>query len=402
MTDLALVRPDRQFVEALVASGGGDLKKCFQCATCSVVCELNDGIRPFPRKEMHWAQWGLKDRLVADPDIWLCYQCDDCSKHCPRGARPGDVLAAARQEAIRHYAVPRALARWANRWRSVPLLLVVPLVLLSLALAARAPLAHLLGFEAPERGFYAAFFPHWLLIGFFSLFTGLAALACVAGVVRLWRSMTAADRAAGDRPPVAGLVTSAVRAVTEIFTHARFGKCTRRAPRRWTHLLAFYGFAALFVVTVWAVLDLYAFPLFGVPSGYPFPEQHPMKILANLGAVLLVAGAAKALWDRRGAVAEAGITTTFDRMFVWALLAVGVTGLLTEGMRLVAEPSAAAGLADAAYAVYLVHLTLVFALLVYLPYSKFAHVVYRTAAMVYAERTGRLGPATHLQPSPRA
>jgi quinone-modifying oxidoreductase subunit QmoC len=402
MTDVALLRPDRQFVEAVVASGGGDLKKCFQCATCSVVCELAEGRRPFPRKEMIWAQWGLKDRLVADPDIWLCYQCDDCSKHCPRGARPGDVLAAVRQQAIRHYAVPRALARWVNQIRTLPLLLAAPVLLLALALAARPGLERAFGLGAPERGFYAAFFPHWLLIGFFSLFTALALLACAISLTRLWRAMAAADAEAGAGPPTVGLVRSLVRAAGEIFGHGRFGKCTRRAPRRWTHLLAFYGFVALLVVTVWAVLDLYVFPLFGVPSGYPFGELHPMKILANVGAVLLVAGGVKALWERRGAPAEAGSSTAFDWIFVWGLVAVGVTGLLTEGLRLVAEPSAQAALSDIAYGVYFVHLTLVFALLVYLPYSKFAHVLYRTAAILYAEHTGRLGPALQLQPSPGA
>jgi len=387
MATATLVRPDRRFVETVMARGGGDLKRCFQCATCSVVCDLAEGRRPFPRKEMHWAQWGLKDRLVADPDVWLCHQCGDCSARCPRGARPGDVLAAVREQAVRHYAVPRFLTSWASGAATLPLVLLLPVVLLAGALLARGPLERILPF-GEEHGFYAEFFPHWLLIGFFGLFTGLAFLAAVVGVVRFWRAMRDADAAEGGYAPAVGLGASVWRTLRSVVTHERFGHCQAQRPRRLAHLAAFYGFLALYVVTIWAVLDLYVNPyVFGLASRYPFGLLHPMKVVANVGGVLLVVGSVKAIADRRRRAPGTPASTGFDWVFVWLLLTVGVTGFATEVLRFTATPATA--VATVAYAVYLAHLVVVFQLLVYLPYSKFAHVLYRTVAMVYAEHTAR-------------
>jgi len=390
VSDSYRVKPDKEFLHRILSEGGEDLKKCYQCATCSVVCELSKGGSIFPRREMIWAQWGLKDRLMADPNVWLCHQCNDCSTQCPRGARPGDVLSALRHEHVLHYAVPRFLGVWANQVKYLPLMLMIPAVLLALALVARKPLEGILPF-GDHHGFYAGFFPHWLLIGFFSAFTGLAAVAAVVGIVRFWLAMKAADQASGRSSPARGIVPGVVSIVKSILFHDRFSQCTSHGSRRSAHLLAFYGFMALFVVTVWAVIDLYVMPnVFGISSLYPFNLLHPMKVVANVGCVVLIFGCVTAIVDRRRNQAEAaGASTAFDWIFVWLLLSVGVSGLLTEILRFVAEPAGMKGLELTAFAVYFVHLVLVFDLLVYLPYSKFAHIMYRTVALVYAEHSGR-------------
>jgi quinone-modifying oxidoreductase subunit QmoC len=387
MAGAQLIRPDRHFVEEIIATGGGDLKRCFQCASCSVVCDLANGGRPFPRKEMIWAQWGLEDRLVADPDIWLCHQCNDCSRHCPRGARPGDVLSAIRRHTVGHFATPAFFSRWVNDARLIPATLLIPVVFIALALLARGPLERSLALHN-HPGFYSDFFPHWLLIGSFGGLACLVFAVAVVGMARHWRAMKAADVAAGTHTPVMGLVPAFLAALGSIATHSRFASCEAQASRRVTHLTAFYGFLALFVVTLWAVVDIYVNPLVGSASLYPFGLGHPMKILANVGGALLIFGSVRAILSRRDTGAGASASTSFDLIFLWVMLGVGVTGYVVEAFRF-AEPAAGSATASAAYAVYFLHLVLVFQLLMYLPYTKFAHVLYRGVAMIYAEHTGR-------------
>jgi quinone-modifying oxidoreductase subunit QmoC len=404
MAEALLLKPDRKFVEEVIDAGGGDLKKCYQCATCSVVCGLSNEPSPFPRKEMIWAQWGLKDRLVSDPDIWLCHQCNDCSLRCPRGARPGDVLAAVRQKAIEHYAFPSIMGRLVNSARAIPIMLVlVPALLIGAALMVRGPVEAAFNYTDPHgHEFYAHFFPHWLLILFFSGLTLLTFGGLIVGLFRFWKGMKETDAALGKGGQVQGFVPSTIKAIRSLLTHDRFGSCTDQASRKPAHLMAFYGFIALFVVTVWAVIDLYVMPILGVEAMYPFGLLHPMKILANVGGILLIVGAGRAILTRLNAP-EDGYhqSTTFDWVFVWLLFSVGVTGFVVEVFRFVAEGAAgqeayASGYALPAYSIYFVHLVVVFGLLVYLPYSKFAHMWYRLVAMIYGEYTGRTGPGGQL------
>jgi quinone-modifying oxidoreductase subunit QmoC len=309
-----------------------------------------------------------------------------------------------RQKAIEHYAFPSVMGRLVNSARAVPMMLVlVPAILIAAALLVRGPIESALNYVDPHgHEFYAHFFPHWLLIVFFSGLTLLTFGGLIVGLFRFWGGMKASDAAMGRGTPVLGFVPSTIRAVSSVLGHGRFGDCTDQASRKPAHLMAFYGFIALFVVTVWAVIDLYLMPLLGVEALYPFSLGHPMKWVANVGGILLIVGATRAILTRRNAPQDGKHQSTpFDWVFVWLLLLVGISGFVVEVFRFVAEGAYGAeafssGLATPAYAVYFVHLVLVFGLLVYLPYSKFAHMWYRLVAMIYGEHTGRTRAGSQL------
>ncbi len=120
MSEATVIKPDLQFVNEIIKGGGESLKKCYQCATCSVVCNVTPEGNPFPRKEMVLAQWGQKDKLIASPDVWLCHQCSDCTAYCPRGAKPGEVLNAIRKQSIKHVAMVPFFAKIATDAKLLP------------------------------------------------------------------------------------------------------------------------------------------------------------------------------------------------------------------------------------------------------------------------------------------
>jgi len=376
------VEPDREFRSRLIASGGEDLKKCFQCATCSVVCELSNERKPFPRKEMIWAQWGLKERLLPDVDVWLCHQCDDCSARCPRGARPGDVMAAVRREAIFHYSFPRWLGHWASRPRSLPLLLLIPCLLFGLMAWLSDSLEKVLGASHNANRIIFSYWsqlPQWLLIAFFIPFVVLDTVAMVLGVMRFWRDLRTCDHEVERTGPRQSLAASIRSAARSIILHEDFGRCTTERGRMNSHRLVLFGFAGLLAVDFW-VLTLRVNPLLGNGFAYPFNFWSPWKILANLAGAAVLIGCYLMMRDRMARTDPTG--TWFDWMFLGLTVAAVLTGFGCELLHY-------ARVDPLRYATYIIHLATVFALLVLLPYSKFAHMIYRGTAMVYAAHTGR-------------
>jgi quinone-modifying oxidoreductase subunit QmoC len=368
MSDAYLVKPDKKFAQEIVKLGGKKLKQCFQCATCSVACQLSPDQRPFPRKEMIWAQWGLKDRLLGDPDVWLCHRCADCSVQCPRGASPGDVLAAVRDYTVRHYSSPGFMAKGMGSLGLLPVMLAIPTILI---LAVLAGIGHL-NIPAGEVE-YARFFPHLPLQLFFGGFAGLMILVSLVGAVRYWKAMKLQTPPKGATK---GVAASIIGAVKDIITHTKFRDCDQNKNRFFSHLLTFYGFVGLFIVTVAVVVSVYVFHY------YPLPLWHPLKIFGNLSTAAMLIGVSWIIASRATKPEKAETSTGRDWTFIGILFTVVLTGLATEILRYANVP-------PAAYPVYFIHLVFVFSLLIYLPYSRFAHMIYRTVALVYSRYSGR-------------
>ena len=353
MSQAVLMRPDTEFIGRLVASGGGDLKKCYQCATCSVACELAPDDAPFPRKQMVEAQWGLKDSLMADPALWLCHNCGKCTERCPRGARPGDVLAALRREAIRWFAFPRFMGSLAANPKALPLLFLLP------ALIFTAVLLWVPAGTAPFE--YASRFPAVVLEPLFFAVSGFALLAFAIGLVRFTRQLG---------PPGGSVARGLPSTMAEIAAHKRFTLC-REPAARLGHLLTFWGFVGLALVGTITGIGTMA----GVVHS-PLPLLGALKLFANACAAVALVGAILLLVRRTADSARRAASTYFDWFFVWTLAGVLFTGIVSELLRLAHT--------NAMYAVYFVHLVLVFGLLAYAPYSKFAHFAYRTVALAHS------------------
>jgi len=415
MSNTVRVQPDLKFVQELQQVGGESLKKCYQCATCSVACPLSPADAPYPRKEMVWAQWGLKDRLLNDIDIWLCHNCGTCSDLCPRGAKPGDLLAALRNMAYRNLAKPTFLGTWMSSSKYLPLLVLIPALIYGFIWSVMAgklgtafPLfvaeGHELKVAAEGAIIYGGLFPgDYTIDPIFGAVFAFMVFCFAGGIASMLKSFQSMPRTfivgRGPEPSFLSCLIDTLK--SEVAQHSRFKNCGQEEKdvQRFTgHLFVFYAFIALMIVTgivatghwfgAWFLVHVMGMEggiagLIAWAGHTPMPLWSPVKLLANAGAVALVYGLTK-LTSRRTALDAAKSTSSwYDWYLITVIWGIALTGIGAEVFRLIGQPMLG-------YPTYYLHLICVFMLLAYLPWSKLGHVVYRTVALAYARKIGRL------------
>lgn len=368
------ITPDIKFVKEVIASGGESLKKCYQCATCSVVCNLSPDDKPFPRKEMIYAQWGMRDKLISSPDVWLCHQCSDCTAYCPRGAKPGEVLGAIRSLAIKNYSKPSALASLVSSPKGAIVLFLIPTLIFLLFMAIQGHFTD--GIPRGEGGIisFSRFMPPIPYIDFlFMPLAALAVLSFIMGIKSYWADMSRYHGA----PSGGDINKSITDTIVEILAHKRFDNCNVTKDRKISHLLVFYSFIGLAITTSIAVFYLYF-----LKWESPYPQTNIIKIIGNISGIALLIGITMIVSNRIKNKDKAGIGSYFDWLFIIIVYGVGATGMFAQIFRLIE-------VAPIAYFMYFAHLVFIFVLFAYAPFSKMAHMVYRTTAMVYARHVGR-------------
>ncbi|MBN2523605.1 MAG: quinone-interacting membrane-bound oxidoreductase complex subunit QmoC [Bacteroidales bacterium] len=360
------VLPDIQFKKELRRVSKAPLNECIQCGTCSVVCSLAPDEKPFPRKEMIWAGWGMKEKLIANPDVWLCYQCGDCSTYCPRGVKPSEVLAGVRQIAYRQYARPGFLGEIMSHPKWLPVALLIPVVIISVILKIAGTLSIP---EGPVN--YSKFFPHaWLNVSF-TLLTFFSYGLAYSGLKKFWKDI---KMQFPDFQMKKSFFHSFRESLITIFSHSRFGKCSSQKSRKVSHFLVFYGFVLLLFVTAYAIVAT-------ITHHYPLGFLNPFKIAGNVAGLMLIAGLGIMIFNRLFNRKNFGSSNYSDWLLLVSLFLLTVSGLVIEMARFLNWGSA--------YHLYFLHLVCVWFVIIYLPYTKFGHLIYRTLAMMISTSIGR-------------
>lgn len=304
----------------------------------------------------------------------LCYNCGACYHAC-QYAPPHEfavnvpkAMAKVRLETYTEYAWPAAFG---VLYKRNGLTLSVALAVgLALFLLLGTAMSGGLAANTASASFYAIF-PHNLLAAMFGVVFLFAIVALGVGVTRFWHDV-AANTASASAPAVA---EAAANALTLKYLDGGHGDGCNEADdaftlaRRRFHHLTFYGFLLCFAATVVATLYHYAL---GQPAPYPFVSV-PV-LLGTAGGIGLIVGPAGLLWLNLRRNPEQGDARQrpMDRGFIALLLLTSVSGLALLGLR------------DTAAMPWLlaVHLGIVIALFATLPYGKFAHGVFRSAALL--------------------
>ena len=341
------------------------MQVCNACRYCEGFCAV------FPAMTRRLAFNTTDVHYLAN----LCHSCGACLHAC-QYAPPHEfainvpqAMATVRGQTYADFAWPPALGVLYRRNG----------LTLALALSAGLALFLMLGvlsqgslWRTVAGGNFYAVFPHGLMVNLFAPIFAFAVLALGLGVTRFWREISPGDAALSSGPALAEAMHNAA---TLKYLDGGHGEGCNNEDDAWTlarrrfHHLTFYGFVLCFAATSLATVYHYAFGWIA-----PYGWTSGPKLLGVAGGIGLLIGPA-GLWilnRRRHADHGDAAQKPMDLGFIALLFLVSLSGLALALFK--ATPALPLLLCT--------HLGAVMAFFATMPYGKFAHGVYRSAALL--------------------
>ncbi|HEY1231967.1 MAG TPA: tricarballylate utilization 4Fe-4S protein TcuB [Candidatus Binatia bacterium] len=351
----------------LLEDGERQMRICNACRYCEGYCAV------FPAMEQRRSFTKADLTYLAN----LCFDCRDCFYACQYapphqfGVNIPRLMSELRADTYREFTWPAILSGLFKRNVLAVTVITVASIVIILALVLSFQGANVLfATHLGEATFYRV-----VPFAIMTLAPSLIALYGLAifmlGAVRFWRDT-------GGTPLEMVDFAAFRRATKDAFglAYMKGGGAGCNYPderfspaRMWFHHLVFYGFLLDFASTsVAAFYDHFFW------WRAPYPLLSLPVILGTVGGIGLVIGSAGLLYLKAQSDRLPGDSSMFnmDVAFLLLLLLTSVSGLLLLALR---ESSAMGTL-------LVVHLGIVAGLFITLPYGKFAHVVYRYAALV--------------------
>ncbi|MDP1620736.1 MAG: 4Fe-4S dicluster domain-containing protein [Bacteroidales bacterium] len=361
------IRVNPRLIEDLNRFGAADVQMCYHCGDCSAVCVHTDDMFRFPRKSMRQLQMGLEKRLDTALEPWLCYYCGQCSDQCPREAHPGETMMSLRRWLINRYDITGIAGKF---FRSVQTEVWTVIIMgLLTALAA-------LGYHLFSGSIYVvdgpdAFLPSHIVHMFDIALGSVLGIILLLNALHMW-SLTMKEGGEASIPWWL-YIKSILQLPLHFFTQKRYAECitTKKSGlyMPWIiHLGLMWGYVTMLVLVMVFLPYLQKGPEIFWPA-------HIFGYLASIGLLTGVFYFIRSRLIRKYAQYHKSHST--DWVFVILLALITITGILQHIFH-------RTGLPVAANITYLLHLMVVVPWLLRMPFSKWAHLVYRPLAMYFA------------------
>jgi ferredoxin/nitrate reductase gamma subunit len=374
-------RVDPQFLTEIKKYGAVNIEKCFNCGNCTAVCSLTSNEAQFPRRIIRMAQLGLRDQLLGSKELWLCYNCGKCSETCPQQAEPANLMAAARCYAITNYD-PLGIGKLFCRVPLVGGLITVLMVFFFGAFMYTR--RETMSTESLKLfNFIPYEFIHTAGIVVMTLVALASLLAIFNMISRMARAndITIRSITSGSRMNWFQAFWEAV--VVQSLGQKRYREeCDAEENRKVWYLSKWFVHAA----TMWGFLGLlsataldYLLDIIGLkPTGTAVPFWYPTRLLGTLAGLLFTYGVTVLLIKRWRAVDKAhSYSRSSDWIFLILLWFSGITGFIIEFALYLSHPPLWG------YWMFLFHVSVSITLLLLLPFTKFAHALYRIVALYF-------------------